>query len=159
VIKIMRQQGHGRIIQNSSVLGFVAIPYRGAYTASKFALEALTDTLRLELNDTNIQFSLIEPGPILSSFRENAFVKFKENIDIKNSAHHQKYERMINHFSKKGPAVPFTLGPEAVYKSLLHALEAKKPKVRYYVTFPTYLFGYLKRILSFKLMDKILAKV
>ncbi|MBF0263964.1 MAG: SDR family NAD(P)-dependent oxidoreductase [Gammaproteobacteria bacterium] len=160
VIKVMRKQGYGRIIQNSSVLGFVAIPYRGAYTASKFALEALTDTLRLELSDTKIHFSLIEPGPIISKFRENAFVKFQNNIAIETSAHKNKYVRMIQHFSKKeGPAVPFTLGPEAVLNALVHALEAKSPKVRYYVTFPTYLFAYLKRLLPFKFMDKVLAKV
>jgi len=158
IIPVMRKQGHGRIIQNSSVLGFAAMPYRGAYNASKFAIEGITDTLRQELTGTNIQISLIEPGPITSQFRANAFKAFNKFIDAENSAHKEQYKSMINRLNKKGPAAPFTLGPEAVLEKVIHALEAKQAKIRYYVTFPTYLFGYLKRILSSKILDRISIK-
>ncbi len=158
IIPVMRKQGHGRIIQNSSVLGFAAMPYRGAYNASKFAIEGITDTLRQELTGTNIQISLIEPGPIISQFRANAFKAFDKFIDAENSVHKEQYKSMINRLNKEGPAAPFTLGPEAVLEKVIHALESRQAKVRYYVTFPTYLFAYLKRILSSKMMDRILIK-
>jgi len=158
ILPVMRKQGFGRIIQNSSVLGFVALPFRGAYNATKFAVEGLSDTLRLELKNTDIFISLIEPGPILSHFRSNSVKALEKHIDIENSIHREKYLAVLERLNKEGPAVPFTLPPEAVLKKVIHALESKKPKARYYVTFPTYLFGYLKRILSTLLMDKLLAK-
>jgi NAD(P)-dependent dehydrogenase (short-subunit alcohol dehydrogenase family) len=158
LIPIMRQQGHGRIIYNSSVLGFVAMTYRGAYNASKFALEGLADTLRLELHGSNIHVSLIEPGPILSNFRKNAFELYKKNIDSANSVHKEIYKNMEERLQKEGPAAPFTLPAEAVAEKVIHALEAKRPKLRYYVTFPTYLFGFLKRILPMSWMDGLLRK-
>ena len=158
VIPLMRQQGYGRIIQNSSVLGFVAMPFRGAYNASKYAIEGLSDTLRLELKDTNIYVSLIEPGPIISQFRANSVKALQENIDIDNSVHREKYLAVLERLNKKGPAAPFTLPPEAVLKRVIAALESKKPKPRYYVTFPTYLFAFLKRTLSHRQLDAILAK-
>ena len=156
VIPILRAQGHGRIIMNSSVLGFAAMPYRGAYIASKFALEGLTDTLRLELADSGIFVSLIEPGPIESQFRTNAYAAFKKNIDPRHSAHREKYLAMERRLEKPVPATPFTLPPEAVLKKVIHALEHPRPKVRYYVTFPTYLFAALKRILPQRTMDWVL---
>ncbi len=155
----MIANGEGRIIQNRSVLGFAAMPFRGAYNASKFALEGLTDTLRLELEGTGVHISLIEPGPILSDFRKNALAALKSNIDRQNSRHREKYENTIQRLTKEGPTQRFTLGPDAVYKRLHHALESKRPKPRYYVTFPTYLMGYLKRVLSTRRLDKILSKV
>lgn len=155
----MIANGEGRIVQNSSVLGFAAMPFRGAYNSSKFALEGLSDTLRLELKGTGVEISLIEPGPILSDFRKNALTALKSNVDMANSRHKEKYDAALERLSKKGPAQRFTLGPEAVYKKLKHALESKRPKPRYYVTFPTYLMGYLKRVLSSRGMDKILGKV
>ncbi|WP_027330976.1 SDR family oxidoreductase [Marinimicrobium agarilyticum] len=155
----MIANGEGRIVQNSSVLGFAAMPFRGAYNSSKFALEGLTDTLRLELKGTGVEVSLVEPGPILSDFRKNALTALKSNVDMANSRHREKYDAALERLSKKGPAQRFTLGPEAVYKKVKHALESKRPKPRYYVTFPTYLMGYLKRILSTRKMDKILGKV
>lgn len=157
IIPVMRRQGYGRIIQNSSVLGFVAMPFRGAYNASKFAIEGLSDTLRLELRDTDIHISLVEPGPILSCFRATGAKLLEKHIDIENSIHHDKYKGVLERLKKEGPAVPFTLPPEAVLKKVIHALEARRPKTRYYVTFPTYLFGYLKRVLPDRLMDKMLA--
>lgn len=158
IIPVMRQQGHGRIIQNSSVLGFAAMPYRGAYNASKFAIEGFTDTLRQELTDSNIHISLVEPGPIISQFRANAFKAFQKFINSEHSFHKPQYDAMIARLNKKGPAAPFTLGPEAVLQKVIHALESPRPKIRYYVTFPTYLFGYLKRFVSYRMMDKILIK-
>ena len=154
----MRANGRGRIIQNSSVLGLVTMKYRGAYNASKFALEGLTDTLRLELLDSPIKVSLIEPGPIVSQFRANALSAFQANIDIDNSIHSDDYQQQISRLGKKDVSNRFTLGPEAVTKALIHAIESKNPKVRYYVTFPTHLFALLKRILPFRVLDKILAK-
>jgi len=158
IIPVMRQQDYGRIIMNSSVLGFAAMAYRGAYNASKFAIEGFTDTLRLELKETCIQLSLIEPGPISSKFRQNAKKAFDQFIDAENSVHKEQYEAMERRLKKPGPAAPFTLPPEAVLKRVIHALESDKAKPRYYVTFPTYLFGYLKRFLSSSVMDKILSK-
>jgi short-subunit dehydrogenase len=159
IIPLMRKQGYGRIIYNSSVLGFVAMKYRGAYNASKFALEGLADTLRIELYDTNIHISLIEPGPITSQFRKNAFSLYKKNIDPSISFHKETYLAMEDRLQKEGPAAPFTLPAEAVAKKVIHALESKRPKIRYYVTFPTYLFGFLKRIFPAALLDVFLRKV
>lgn len=158
VLPYMRAQDKGRIIQNSSVLGLVAMPFRGAYNASKFALEGLSDTLRIELADTNVQVSLIEPGPITSQFRHNALVALKTHVDINQSIHKTAYQSSISRLEKKTSTTPFTLEPEAVFNKLVHALEAKKAKPRYYVTFPTHLFGFLRRILPVVWLDKILAR-
>ncbi len=158
VIAIMRQQGYGRIIHNSSVLGFVALPFRGAYNASKYALEGFADTQRLELKGSQIYISLIEPGPITSRFRHNAYQKFKQNIDRENSFFKHRYAKMEQHFSKEGPAVPFTLGEDAVYQKLHHAIFSKHPRARYFVTFPTWLFAILKRLLPVGWMDWVLLK-
>jgi NAD(P)-dependent dehydrogenase (short-subunit alcohol dehydrogenase family) len=159
IIPLMRKQGKGRIIYNSSILGFVAMTYRGAYNASKFALEGLVDTLRLELHGTGIYLSLIEPGPITSNFRKNAFASYKRNIDPSKSYHQDTYKVMEARLQKEGPAAPFTLPAEAVVTRVIHAMESTRPKVRYYVTFPTYLFAFLKRILPMRCLDYLLRKV
>jgi NAD(P)-dependent dehydrogenase (short-subunit alcohol dehydrogenase family) len=159
IIPVMRAQGRGRIIQNSSLLGLVALPYRGAYVASKFALEGLTDTLRLELDGTGIHVSLIEPGPIKSRFRANAHAAYLRNIDPTCSFHREKYLGMERRLQKPGPAAPFTLPPEAVLKKLVHALESPRPRARYPVTLPSHLFGSLRRLLPSWLLDRVLAGV
>jgi NAD(P)-dependent dehydrogenase (short-subunit alcohol dehydrogenase family) len=159
VIAQMRQQGHGRIAYNSSILGIISLAYRGAYNASKYALEGLADTMRLELQGSNIHVSLIEPGPIESQFRANAFVKYQQNIDKSSSAHRDTYEAMEKRLTKDGPAAPFTLPAEAVVDKLIHVIESKRPKIRYYVTFPTYLFATLKRLLPHSALDWVLSKV
>ncbi len=159
IIPVMRRQGEGRIIQNSSVLGFAALPYRGAYVASKYALEGLSDTLRLELQGSGISVSLIEPGPIESRFRANAYVMWQRHVDPTGSHHQAAYRAMQERLTRDGPAVPFTLPPEAVLKRVIHALESPRPQIRYYVTFPTYLFGTLKRLLPHRLMDWVLKRV
>jgi NAD(P)-dependent dehydrogenase (short-subunit alcohol dehydrogenase family) len=159
IIPVMRAQGYGRIIYNSSILGLVAMKYRGAYNASKFALEGLADTLRLELRGTNIHISLIEPGPILTEFRKNSLALFHQNIAMQGSSHQATYASMLYRLEKDGPAVPFTLPAEAVAKKVIHAVEASRPKLHYYVTFPTYLFAYLKRLLPTAWLDYLVGKV
>jgi NAD(P)-dependent dehydrogenase (short-subunit alcohol dehydrogenase family) len=159
VIPIMRRQGHGRIVQNSSILGLIPLPFRGAYVASKYALEGLTDTLRLELRGSGISVSLIEPGPILSSFRDNAYRALKANIDIAHSVHHAAYALAEARLTKVGAAQPFTLPPKAVLKTLIHALESPRPRIRYAVTFPTHLFGVLTRILPDSALDWVIARI
>lgn len=156
VLPLMRQQGSGRILFNSSVLGFAAMPYRGAYNASKFALEGMADTLRLELRNTGIDVVLIEPGPILSRFRANAAVQFRKYIIAGNSVHRDAYAAMQARLEQAGPAAPFTLPPEAVLDAALHALNSPEPRARYRVTTPTKLFALAKRLLSTRLLDKLL---
>ena len=160
VLTVMRTQGYGRIIQNSSVLGFVTMPFRGAYNSSKFALEGLTDTLRQEVEHTsdNIYISLIEPGPIESRFRQNALAAFKKNINYKDSRYSELYQKLFARLSTEKTTTPFTLPPEAVLKRVIHALESPRPKPRYYVTFPTYLFAFLRRILPTRVLDNILKR-
>lgn len=158
-IEVMRRQGHGRIVHNSSLLGLVALPFRGAYNASKYALEGLTDTLRLELHGSGIHVALVEPGPILSRFRANAMAKYKQNIDADNSFFRDTYRRMENRLTKVGPAAPFTLPPEAVLAKVIHALESPRPKARYFVTFPTWMFAVLRRLLPVGGLDWVLRRV
>lgn len=158
VLPIMLQQGHGRIIQCSSVLGFVSMAYRGAYNASKYALEGLSDTLRLELKGTNIDVSLIEPGPINTEFRANALVAFKENIDMDASRHKASYQQQIDRLSSEKSGAAFTLEPIDVTKALIHAIESKKPKIRYRVTVPTVLFAIFKRLLPSRWLDALLSR-
>jgi len=159
LLPLMRKQGHGRVIYNSSVLGFVAMKFRGAYNASKFALEGLADTLRLELRGTGIHIVLIEPGPITSRFRENAFALYQKHIDAEHSFHKETYKAMEARLQKPGPAAPFTLPASAVAEKVAHALESNRPKIRYRVTVPTHLFAWLKRLLPSAWLDKLLVSV
>ena len=156
IIPIMRKQGYGKIIQHSSVLGLVSLFGRGAYNASKYAIEGLTDTLRLELKDTNIHPILLNTGPITSSFRKTAMKKLQENVDIENSIFKENY---IKNLSKEKSEVPFNEEPIAVAKIVEKIILTSKPKPRYYITKATYLLGYLKRLLSTSSLDKILSKV
>lgn len=156
VLPIMRRQGYGTILYNSSVLGFAAMPYRGAYNASKFALEGFVDTLRQELHGSSIDVCLIEPGPITSQFRANAVKQFSRWIDAEKSFHEKSYKQMQQRLEKVGPAAPFTLPATAVLDAVHKALSAKNPKIRYRVTTPTKVFWYLKRILPSRWLDRIL---
>lgn len=160
IIPVMRKQGYGRIIQNSSVLGLVALPFRGAYVSTKYAIEGITDTLRQEIEDSsdNIYVSLIEPGPIISRIRPNSLKALRENIDMEHSVHRERYKRVVAKLEKEGPVAPFTQPPEAVLKRVIHALESHQPKARYYVTVPTYLFAYLRWLLPWRLMDRFLKR-
>jgi NAD(P)-dependent dehydrogenase (short-subunit alcohol dehydrogenase family) len=159
LLPVMIEQQQGRIIQNSSVLGIAAMPFRGAYNASKFALEGITDTLRLELVGTGVYVSLIEPGPIRSQFRQNALAALNANIRIEQSRHTQSYKAAIARLDKIESNTPFTLDPDAVYLRLLHALEAKRPQARYYVTKATYMVGLMKRLLSTHLLDHFMRAI
>jgi len=154
VIPAMRANGEGRIVFCSSVLGLIAVPYRGAYCASKFAIEALADTLRLELEGTGIKVALIEPGPIATRFVEHAIEAYRGNIDLEHSPHRDVYRARIASMETGGKQA-FKLGPEAVAAKLVHALEGKSPKPHYYVTLPTYAVALLRRLLPGSALDAV----
>lgn len=159
VIPLMRAQGHGRIVNCSSVLGLVGATWRGAYVSTKFALEGLTDVLRLEMRGTGIEVILIEPGPIATKIRENAVAHFERWIDWEHSARRNQYAALRGRlYDKKTKKDAFELGPEAVTAKLVHALESPRPRARYYVTTPTYIAGFLRRILPTRLLDRAIAK-
>ncbi|MDO4643090.1 MAG: SDR family NAD(P)-dependent oxidoreductase [Cardiobacteriaceae bacterium] len=155
VLPVMRAQGHGRIVNNSSVLGLAAMRFRGAYCTTKFALEGWSDVLRLELAGSGIFVSLIEPGPIKTAFRDNSYEQFKQWIDIDNTIHKHRYLAMIARLKSDKP-LPFTLPPEAVVNKLIHAIESPKPRARYYVTALTWLMGITSRLLPTFLLDKFI---
>ncbi len=159
LLPMFRQRNEGRIIYNSSLLGFVSLPFRGPYNASKHAIEGLADTLRLELADTDIKVILIEPGPVTSLFRQNALQSLRANVNIEQSVHRLKYQGAIRRLEKPGPAAPFTLPPEAVLKKVIHALESPKPLIRYRVTFPSHLFWLLRRLLPTYWLDQVLLNI
>lgn len=156
-LPLMRANGAGRIVQNSSVLGLVAMKWRGAYNASKFAIEGLSDTLRLELRGSGIHVVLIEPGPITSRFTEHALAAFEANVDQTVSHYKEAYARQRARLGKGG-SNRFKLPPEAVLEKLVHALESPRPKVRYYVTTPTTIMAWCRRLLPYRLLDVIANK-
>lgn len=157
VLPAMRAQGHGRIIQHSSVLGFIGLPWRGAYNASKYALEGLTDTLRQELHGTGIEAVLIQTGPVTSRFRANGRSKFERWIDATASPHRQAYAAVTERLSRAGDP-PFTKDADAVARRLIAALESTRPKPRYHVTLPTHVFKGLKRALGTRTLDRIVRR-
>ncbi|MFO1088949.1 MAG: SDR family oxidoreductase [Hyphomicrobiales bacterium] len=157
LLPLMRANGEGRIVQCSSILGFVGMKWRGAYVASKFALEGLSDVLRLELADTGIKVVLIEPGPIASRFTQNALAAFEANVDEAGSHYAAAYARQRARLGRGGSA-RFKLGPEAVFAKLLLALESPRPRARYRVTVPTHAMAVLKRVLPDRLMEALLHK-
>lgn len=156
VLPIMRKQGHGRIIQNGSILGIITMPYRGAYNASKFALEGFSNTLRQELRGTNIFVSIIEPGPIITHLRENAFKNFKTTISEK--SHQSLYKDIYTKMEKYFFTAPkderkYALPPDAVAKKIIAILESKKPKAHYFIGMPAHLFAWLRRLLPDGALD------
>lgn len=156
IIPVMRKQGHGKIIQHSSVLGIVSLFGRGAYNASKYAIEGLTDTLRLELKDTDIHAVLLNTGPVTSHFRKTAVKKLQENVDIEHSVFKNQYQKTLSANAKK---VPFNEEADAVASVVHKIILAKTPKPRYYITKATYLLGYFKRVLSTAQLDRVLSKL
>lgn len=158
VVPVMRRQGHGRIVMNSSVLGYAAFAYRGAYNAVKFALEGICDTLRHELHGTGIHVCLVEPGPITSRFRENCLPHFQKHIAWQTSVHRAQYASQLARLNQPGPVAPFTLPPEAVLAKVIHAVESLRPKARYPVTVPSVAFWWLKRLLPIRWMDWVLMR-
>ncbi|OIN07738.1 SDR family oxidoreductase [Oceanisphaera psychrotolerans] len=158
ILPVMLKAGEGRIIQNSSVLGLVAMPFRGAYNASKFALEGYTDTLRLELAGSGVHVSLLEPGPIETRFRANAETAFLRHIDAEHSRHRQGYRQTLARLQRPGPSSRYSLEPQACMAPLLHALDSRRPRIRYPVTRPTVMMGWLRRLLSARALDRLLLK-
>lgn len=158
IVPQMRARGAGRIVFCSSVLGLVALPYRGAYTASKFAVEALSDTLRLELAGSGIHVSTIQPGPIESRFNEHALDAFTRNIDWQKSVHRSAYEARLAQMKGNRPS-RLKLGPEAVYDKLLHALESNRPRPHYRVTRATSLAALARRILPRRALDALARRI
>jgi len=154
IIPAMRAQGQGRIVFCSSILGMMAAPYRGAYCASKFAIEAIADTLRMELADTGIKVLLIEPGPIATRFVERAIEAYRRNVDLEGSAHKHVYKARIARMEAGGKQA-FKLPPEAVAAKLVQAVESRKPKARYAVTLPTYAVALFRRLLPTAALDAI----
>jgi NAD(P)-dependent dehydrogenase (short-subunit alcohol dehydrogenase family) len=154
VIPAMRARGQGRIVFCSSVLGLIGAPYRGAYCASKFAVEALADTLRTELHGSGIHVSLIEPGPIATRFIEHAIEAYRRHVDLEASHHREIYKTRIASMEAGGRQT-FKLGPEAVVAKLVHALDSRRPKARYYVTLPSYAVALLRRVLPARALDAV----
>lgn len=159
VIPIMRAQGYGRIIQHSSVLGLISLRFRGAYNASKYAIEGLCDTLRLELDKEDIHIVTINTGPVHSDFRKNATKKYYEHIHGKQTVFEEEYKKELLPYEGKKEKDPFTRDSDVVITNIIKALESKKPRPRYYNTSATHLLGGLKRILPTALLDKILLRV
>ncbi len=160
IIPVMRKQGYGRIIQHSSVLGLISLRFRGAYNASKYAIEGLCDTLRLELSDSGISLITINTGPIRSKFRDNATEKFLQYVKIDESFFAKEYTaEVLARKAKKNGKDPFTKEPIAVIEKIILALEQPRPRPRYYVTTATHILGTLKRLLPTSWLDKILLKV
>jgi NAD(P)-dependent dehydrogenase (short-subunit alcohol dehydrogenase family) len=159
VIPVMRAQGHGRIVNCSSVLGLVGAPWRGAYVATKFAMEGLTDVLRIEMRGTGIHAILIEPGPVTSRIRQNAVAHFERWIDWRASPRRAQYEATLlkRLYESKGPD-RFELLPSAVTAKLIRALEDPRPAPRYFVTTPTYLMNGARRILPTRALDWLLVR-
>lgn len=159
IIPVMRQQSSGRIINISSLLGFVSMPFRGAYNASKYAVEGLSDTLRLELKPAGIKVITIQPGPIDSRFRDHVVEDSLQHIDMVHSRFKQQYQHMLSEFKTIKNQSMFTQKTDAVIKKLIRAIETKSPKPKYLVTFPAYLFMVLRRILSVSLLDKFMMMI
>jgi NAD(P)-dependent dehydrogenase (short-subunit alcohol dehydrogenase family) len=159
VIPVMRAKGQGRIVNCSSILGLLPYRYRGAYTASKYALEGLTITMRMELEGSGIGVSLIEPGPIASRFTANALAKIREHVDLEGSVHAEQYRRQLRRLEGGGQANRHKLGPEAVYDVLTHALTAPRPKPHYLVTKPAKQGAFLKRILPAALFYNLMRRL
>lgn len=158
VIPVMRRQGHGRIVNCSSVLGLVGIKWRGAYVATKFAMEGLSDVLRIEMRGTGIDVILIEPGPIGTRIRENAIPHFEKWIDWEHSARSEEYRGLLGRlYNSRGPD-RFELTPAAVTAKLIRALESPRPAARYFVTTPTYAMGIARRVLPTRLLDWVLIR-
>lgn len=160
VIPVMRKQGHGRIVQHSSGFGRHVMKWRGAYNASKHAVEGLTDTMRLEMRGTGIHVSTLNTGPVTSSFRVNSIPHFERWIDWENSADPESYRReLLKHLYEEGPRAPFQREPDAVVRRLIHALESPNPRPRYHITPATHLAEAMRRAFPQRMIDAIAARL
>jgi NAD(P)-dependent dehydrogenase (short-subunit alcohol dehydrogenase family) len=153
-LPMMRKRGEGRIVQCSSLLGLGALKWRGPYNASKFAIEGLTDTLRLELRDTNIKVVTLNPGPIESNFVPNARAAFERNVDMTHSHHKAAFERQRERLARGGNNA-FKLPATAVLAKLITALEHRNPRAHYYITTPTWLVAIARRLLPQAMIDRL----
>jgi len=158
VIPVMRAQGHGRIVQNSSVLGYAPYQWRGAYSTTKYALEGLSRTMQLELANTGIKVVMIQPGPIDTKIRENSIPHFERWIDWENSARVDDYRRLLGRLYEPGPKDRYELGPDAVCDVLIKALEHRNPRPSYQVTTPAKLMRWIARLLPERVILSILAR-
>ena len=158
VIPVMRAQGHGRIVNCSSILGFMPGKWRGTYVASKYALEGLTDVLRLEMRDTPIKVVLIQPGPITSELRRKSIAYFEKWVDVENSTRAEDYRGLLDRLYVPGPKSRFELPASAAADVLRKALEAPSPRARYKVTTPAYIFALLKWLLPTRMFDAMLLR-
>jgi NAD(P)-dependent dehydrogenase (short-subunit alcohol dehydrogenase family) len=157
IVPAMRRQGHGRIVFNSSILGFIAIGFRGAYTCTKFAVEGYADTLRIELAGSDIHVSVIQPGPIRTNIGKNAIPHFRRNIDIEGSLHRHYYRRRLASLEKGGNTFG-ELGPEAVVEALVHACESRRPRPQYRITTPTKAMSVARRLLPKRRLHALLLR-
>ena len=156
-IPLLRRQGWGRIVNVSSVYGRVTAPMVGAYCASKYAMEALSDALRMELRGSGVALSLIEPGAIRTEFRRNAAEQAERSLDLQGAQFKERYARTIRKRKERSSKPSsFSLPPEAVAKKIRHALESRRPKARYCVTIPAHIAAFLRRAAPTSLLDRIL---
>ncbi|WP_075180527.1 SDR family oxidoreductase [Pantoea sp. 1.19] len=139
LLPAMLPHGEGRIINTSSVMGLVSTPGRGAYAASKYALEAWSDALRMELHGSGVRVSLIEPGPLSTAFTANVN-QTRADRPVKNP----------------GIAARFELPATAVLPKLRHALESRRPRLRYPVTLVAHALTLLRRLLPARMLDRLL---
>lgn len=159
VIPVMRAQGHGRIINHSSVLGLVVMPWRAAYSATKFATEGLTDTLRIEMRDTDIHVVALNTGPVTSKIRVNSIPHFELWVDWENSPRAAQYrDKLLTRLYESRGKDVFELPPSAVTEKLIHACEAARPRPRYYITRATHLMGAARRLMTTRQLDWLISK-
>ncbi len=158
IVPVMRAQGRGRIVNCSSILGLTPVRFRGAYAASKHALEGLMLCMRQELDGSGVHVSMIEPGPVKSKIATNGLPWFKRYIDIEHSVHHEAYRAQLERLSSGGSKSRLKEGPEAVHAVLRHALLSPRPRPHYAVTIPARIGVVLKRLLPASLLYRILAR-
>lgn len=158
VVPVMRRQGHGRLVHCSSILGLAPVRFRGAYSASKHAVEGLMLCMRQELEGSGIHASLIEPGPVTSKIASNGLAWFLKNIDIENSVHRADYQAQLARLQAGGSVSRLKPGPEVVHAALRHALLSQRPRPHYVVTVPARIGVALKRILPASALYRVLAR-
>ncbi|MEP6564680.1 MAG: SDR family oxidoreductase [Mesorhizobium sp.] len=158
IVPVMRSQGHGRLVHCSSILGLTPVRFRGAYSASKHALEGLMLCMHQELQGSGIHVSLIEPGPVTSKIASNALFWFLRNIDHQNSVHRLDYESQLERLQAGGSVSRLKPGPEVVHAALRHALLSRRPRPHYVVTVPAKIGVMLKRLLPASALYRLLAK-
>ena len=156
-IPLMMSSDYPKIINCSSVLGFISLPYRGLYSATKYSIEALTDALRRENYDSKIKFVLIQPGPINTDIKKKSVKHFEKWINWKKSIHKKTYENKVikrlydNNY--KDSFNSYELQPDEVTKILINVLNSKKPKARYKITIQTKIAQIMTKLLPTNILD------